>query len=297
MAENLERAEDRLHNIQTVEPILSALRTISHSSWQSSRWKLRELRQYRQRLLDLIAYILPTIKRLSLNSREIIHNNNRRVIVLLVGSERGLCGRFHIELANHLESYRQRKQAEGMEVETWVLGSRMKRRLEQRGQPMAWFRSSSPSGLPDFNQTFQWLRLLLSEYEKGEIESVQLIHNASKSGGRVYPQIVQLIPPPLSEWRVEAPQLAWPPPIIETDPVTLYFRLIEQHLATQFLQSLLESAEAEHSTRFHLMEEATKNAERLMDELNNLVQFSRRQAITQEMQELAVGSGLLKADR
>jgi hypothetical protein len=34
-----------------------------------------------------------------------------------------------------------------------------------------------------------------------------------------------------------------------------------------------------------------------MDELNNLVQLARRQAITQEMEELAVGSGLLKTDR
>jgi F0F1-type ATP synthase gamma subunit len=42
------------------------------------------------------------------------------------------------------------------------------------------------------------------------------------------------------------------------------------------------------------MEEATKNAERLMEELKNLVQLSRRQAITQEMEELIVGSGLLK---
>ena len=129
------------------------------------------------------------------------------------------------------------------------------------------------------------------------VESIHLMHNAAEIGGRIHPKMLQLIPPELSQSKREPSETSWPPPIIETDPNLLYTRLIEQQLATQFLQSLLESAVAEHSTRFQLMEEATKNAERLMDELNNLVQLARRQAITQEMEELAVGSGLLKTDR
>jgi F0F1-type ATP synthase gamma subunit len=41
------------------------------------------------------------------------------------------------------------------------------------------------------------------------------------------------------------------------------------------------------------MEAATQNAERLIDELTLVVQTARQQAITQEMQELAAGAGLL----
>ena len=297
MAENLERAEERLHNIQTVEPILSALRTISHSSWQNARRKSRELRQYRQRLKELIAFLLAHIRQPSLPAPEATLKGANTSILMLIGSERGLCGRFHIDLAHTLETYLQQQHAKDREVSIWVLGSRLKRRLEHRELRIDWFRSSSPSGLPDFSRTYTWLRELLSQYEEGKIESVQIMYNALKDGGRVHPQTVQLIPPLLPEWRAEAPLQRWPPPIIETDPNTLYSRLIEQQLATQFLQSLLESAVAEHSTRFQLMEEATKNAERLMEELNNLVQRSRRQAITQEMEELAVGSGLLRKVR
>jgi ATP synthase F1 gamma subunit len=53
------------------------------------------------------------------------------------------------------------------------------------------------------------------------------------------------------------------------------------------------SSAAEHSTRFQLMENASTNAGHLSDELFLEVQALRRQKITEEMQELAVGAGLL----
>jgi len=293
MAENLERAEDRLDNIRSVEPILSALRTISHSSWQNARRKLHDLRGYHQRLTNLIAYILPHIKPPP-GSKISDRDGSHKTILLVLGSERGLCGRFHIDLANHLHFTLSSKQDDDPDIELWVIGSRLKHRLERRGCPISWFQPTSPSGIPNFDLTFEWLGFLLKEYEEGKVETILLMHNVATRGGRIQPQTVQLIPPILSSWNKESNKIQWPPPIIETDPNALYARLIEQHLATQFLQTLLESAAAEHSTRFHLMEEATKNAERLMEELKNLVQLSRRQAITQEMEELIVGSGLLK---
>ncbi len=56
---------------------------------------------------------------------------------------------------------------------------------------------------------------------------------------------------------------------------------------------LLDSAAAEHSTRYQLMESATQNAERLISELTRVVQTGRQKEITQEMQELAAGAGLI----
>ena len=85
----------------------------------------------------------------------------------------------------------------------------------------------------------------------------------------------------------------WPPPIIETDPLGLYARLIEQWTSASLHGLLLESAAAEHSARFQLLEGATQNAERLIAELTLVVQTARQQAITREMQELATGAGLV----
>jgi F-type H+-transporting ATPase subunit gamma len=83
------------------------------------------------------------------------------------------------------------------------------------------------------------------------------------------------------------------PTIIETDPLSLYTHVIEQWTATRLYELLLESATAEHSTRYELMGAATQNADRLIDELTLAIQTTRQQAITQEMQELAAGAGMI----
>ncbi|MDY7039779.1 MAG: F0F1 ATP synthase subunit gamma, partial [Chloroflexota bacterium] len=56
---------------------------------------------------------------------------------------------------------------------------------------------------------------------------------------------------------------------------------------------LLESAAAEHSARFQLLEGATQNAKQIIAELTLAIQAARQQAITREMQELAAGAGLV----
>jgi len=61
----------------------------------------------------------------------------------------------------------------------------------------------------------------------------------------------------------------------------------------RFYSLLLESAAAEQSMRCQLLDGATRNAERLIEEMMMVVQTARRQAITRETQELAVGAGLV----
>jgi len=64
---------------------------------------------------------------------------------------------------------------------------------------------------------------------------------------------------------------------------------IRNHVAVVFTVEC-----AEHVARFRLMDEATQNAQRLMEELQMELLSAKRQMVTREMQELAVGAGLLK---
>jgi F-type H+-transporting ATPase subunit gamma len=105
--------------------------------------------------------------------------------------------------------------------------------------------------------------------------------------------VTRLIPPPLHPQGPGSPGEPWPPPVIETDPLSLYARVVEQQTVLNLYGLLLDSAAAEHSTRFQLMEAATQNADQLIAELTLVVQTARQAEITQEMQELASGAGLI----
>jgi F-type H+-transporting ATPase subunit gamma len=80
---------------------------------------------------------------------------------------------------------------------------------------------------------------------------------------------------------------------LDTDPNELTMLMIHQLAVLDLYRILLYSSIAEHTARYQLMEEASSNADQLIEELSQDVQAARRQAITQEMEELAVGAGLL----
>ena len=80
---------------------------------------------------------------------------------------------------------------------------------------------------------------------------------------------------------------------VETDPLGLYTRVVEQLTTTHLYELLLNSAAAEHAARYELMEAATRNTEDLVADLTLAIQTARQQTITQETQELAVGAGMV----
>lgn len=319
----LERAQARLENIRSVQPILSALHTISLGSWQAALNQRGRVQGYAERLealLPLVMFHLPS--RPTINRRakawpdgqgakgdkspsgsllqQASHyepgdsspGKNAKVIALVIGSERGLCGRFNAAVVEQAEAYLAERETD---VELMALGNRVRRMLERHGHRLAWSGALSITALPSFELARALSSRWLARYEAHELDAVDLIYNAYRGLGSYEPTVTRLIPP--------APPLSPPqaggmkgreeiPIIVETDPLSLYTRAIAQLTATRLYELLLESASAEHSARYELMGAATQNTDRLITELTLAIQTARQQAITQEMQELAAGAGM-----
>jgi F-type H+-transporting ATPase subunit gamma len=292
MMEELERAQARLDHILTVEPILSALRTISLGSWKATLKQRTSVQRYGERLtaiLPLLAPHLPAGRRV----RREINPTPGRVVALVIGSERGLCGRFNVAVIERAEQYLNEQETAGAQVELMALGARVRRIFQRRKWPLAWSGALSIATLPPFHLAFELTRRWLARYEEWELDAVDLVYNAYHGTGHYEPTVVRLIPPQLPPEGPNSLSEPWPPPIIETDPLSLYARVVEQWAAVSLYGLLLDSAAAEHSTRYQLMESATQNADRLIEELTLAVQAARRHTITREMQELAAGAGLV----
>lgn len=316
--EELERAQERLDNIRGVKPILGGLRTISLGSWQAALKRRGVVQQYAERLRRMLPALVPHLQpkrgilarlrgRSSLpipllpGRRETERKEDSRpkqVVILVVGSERGLCGRFNVAAIERAERYLREQSVQGVDPTLTVLGSRAQRISKRRDHEPAWTKKLSVTRLPQLSLAFELTRAWLSRYEERELDAVDVVYNAYRGTGTYEPSVARLIPPSLSEDESvgeTAPPEArlWPPPIVETDPMSLYATVVEQWAAVQLYGLLLDSAAAEHATRFQLMESATQNAERLIEELTLVIQTARQQEITQEMTELAAGAGLI----
>ena len=312
MSQDLERIESRLENVRAVGPILAALRTISLGSWRMSLNRLRSLEGYSGRLLTFLPVVLPHIQttpprtlaatlrqRLPFLRKAPALPEPERVIALVIGSERGLCGRYNSAIVGRTEQYLAEMELRGATLEVAALGSRLIRMFQRQKRALRWSQPLPVTRLPAFELAFRLTREWLQQYETAKIDAVDVLYNAYDGPGRYSPTVFRLLPPDLPSANPLTPEeeRLTTPYIIETDPLRLYVRIVEQWTAINFYALLLTAAASEHSARFQLMESATQNVDRLVEELTQELQSARRQAITTEMQELASSAGLLGKER
>ncbi len=287
--EKVERLRTRLANIRTVQPILEALRTISVGSWRMAVRQQRWIMEYGDRLGEIWSALAPHLAA-SQGAGAPAAPRPQRLVLLVVGSERGLCGRFNAALVEATAGYLATQAEAGCQVELWAAGARLVRLIRRRAWALTWSASLSVTALPCCALAWELTHRCLEAYEGQQLDAVDMLYNAYRRPGVYVPTLRRLLPPALP---TAAAEPAWPPPIVDTDPQGILRRLLEQRLALALYGALIESAAAEHSARFGLMEAATQNAERLITELTQQVQSARKHTITREMQELAVGAGLL----
>ena len=156
--------------------------------------------------------------------------------------------------------------------------------------------SLSSGSLPDYDVASELIREWDQGFEEGSLEKVSILSYRRGSSNTDYqPLLAELLPgkkdPMVNE--DEEVEEVWPVPIVEGDP-DLIFERIESHIiAIQFYRLILDSVAAENLFRFRLLEEAKENTSNLLEELSLEVQANRRKEITQQLQELLAGSGML----
>ena len=287
--EGLERLATRLENARAVEPIVSALRTIALGNRLAAINRARMVAEYCRELLNVLPWVAPCPG----DSHPAWCSQGERgghLHLLVVGSERGLCGAFNDTVAAHARQILARHTAAGVEVTLMSLGRQAQQALRRQGWLPVLSSKLSGTALPPYELareiTLEWL----GACEKGEMGAVDVVYNTRRGMAGYSPTTTRLLPLELPAGTAEESPS---PPIIDTEPMALCRRVARLWLAAVFYGILLDSAAAEHSARYQLLEGASQNAQRMIEELNLSLQVARQEAITAEVQDLASGAGLI----
>jgi F-type H+-transporting ATPase subunit gamma len=295
MTLNFEQAKSRLENISSIEPLLGALRTLSMGTWQMALNKISQIKQYDENIDNILTEILPSIKKSRFDRRKTDTRPAQiaDTIFLIIGTERGLCGKFNETLIDNALNWIKDQDRSSYQI--WAMGSRLIRKLEQREINFAWRQTLPASDLFSYEEAYLIAQKWLDQFEDHAFNWFYVLHNQLDIGSQYQFECHQLLPFIVDDLSTTQSQATkkWPPPIIETDPKGIYRRIVQNHIASSLYLSLLKSAAAEHAARFNLMEEAKENADDIIEELRQVINTERKRKITQQMQELAAGAGLL----
>jgi F-type H+-transporting ATPase subunit gamma len=295
--EDIERIKERLDNIQGVEPIITSLRTIAAGGWRLALRRVGATRQYVEHLREVMSVLVPLIgpEELQRNHVAVRPVAPRRPAVVVIASERGLCGAFNDIVLEGAERLIAQQQLQAEEVALITLGARATNYFRARGRPLLMAEALPVTRVAPLSLVQHRSGRLMELLEAGEVDAIQVVYSPYEGSVTVPPVMRRWLPVEASA--LPNASVAWPQPIVETEPSLLFQGAIETWALAQLYQMVMESAASEQSARFRAMDSASSNLAKVIEELTLAYHSARQHAITMEMLDLVAGAGILRGSR
>ena len=283
----------RITSIQSTQKITSAMKMVSAAKLRRAQDAIESARPYAARMRATLQEVGSAEAG---SSHPLFEERESVSVVELVAitSDRGLAGAFNSQIIKEAERLLAQWKAEGIETRFTLVGKKASEYFH-RHRP-AQISDDRPVG-PKVNylEAQQIAQRLMSDFEKGDVDRVVLLHNEFISAIAQTPKVVPLLPF-VSEKAEEgeAEEVEAAPYEIEPSPEKLLTSLVPKAVEVEVFRALLENQAGEHAARMSAMENATKNTEELIERLTLEYNRARQAAITSELVEIITGAQALE---
>ncbi|MGI5916158.1 MAG: F0F1 ATP synthase subunit gamma [Anaerolineae bacterium] len=292
--EDIERIKERLENIQSVEPIITSLRTIAAGGWRTALRHQESATSFADNLAEVLAVLLPHVSEEALARARISRDNRppRRALMLVMASERGLCGAFNDTVLEGAERLIAQQQLQSDEVLVATLGKRAETHFLRQGRDLYMSYPLPITRVPSLGLVRELGEALVDSLMAGEFDAIFAVYSPYKAATTAEPISQRWLP--IDASMLPSRYEGWTEPIIETEVGVLFERALEEWTFARLYQFVIESASSEQSARFRAMDAASSNLSRIIEELTLTYHTARQHAITMEMLDLVAGSGILR---
>ena len=293
--EDIERIKTRLDNIQSVEPIITSLRTIAAGGWRLSLRNTQASRQYVDHLSRILAPLLPRMSAAALHKAHVHAEDTQpqRPLMLVIASERGLCGAFNEVVLDGADQLIAQQQVRSETVLVATLGSRATAHFRSSGRELHSEHALPVTRVASFELVREIGKGLMADLEGREIDAVYVVFSPYQTATLRSP--VSRLWMPIEPSSLPDQVSDVDAPIIASDRGDLFARALEEWTYTRLYQFVMESAASEQAARYRAMEAASGNLARIIDELTLSYHAARQHAITMEMLDLVAGAGILQS--
>ena len=217
--------------------------------------------------------------------------NERRMGVIIFGSQRGMAGKFNVMIANSFMEWEKDKTFEYAQLKIAVIGERAEEQLKEVGyQPAA--RIDFPESRYNLNIAIQELLVLVELWRfREKIDDIYLFYNKLTRGIIFEPFQFHLFPLE-QEWLKELASRKWPSrnlPLYTLCWDRLFYSFIHQFFYISLYRAFIESMASENASRLTAMQKAEENIEERLDNLNSQFNRQRQNAITEELLDIIAG--------
>jgi F-type H+-transporting ATPase subunit gamma len=279
----------RIRSISSTQKITRTMEMVSTSKLKKSQDRLIDARPYHQSLKDLNVELTGSLKSLQAHPLMKAYETVDSAILLLITSNRGLCGAFNnnlIRLARGtIDSYREK----GIEPRLFISGKKGISYFRYMNYPIEEAFTNFPD-IPEFELLKPLTQKLIEEFISGRSQEIQIVFSTFHSAMTQKPVLEKLLPLEGEEEK-ESDQERY---IIEPSAYEILNRLLPVYVSNMIYQAFLETSTSEHGARRTAMKSATENAEDMIKTLTRYYNRARQAQITQELSEIVGGAEALK---
>ncbi|WP_297505627.1 F0F1 ATP synthase subunit gamma [Ferrovum sp.] len=279
----------KIKSVQNTRKITKAMEMVAASKMRKAQERMRAARPYGEKIRKVASHLAQAhaeYKHPFLVTRE----QTKNVGVVLVTSDKGLCGGLNSNLFRPLIHSMKQWEQQGAKIRAVTLGNKGLGFLNRISVPVV-AQAVQLGDKPHLERLVGPLKVILDQYVAGEVDAVYLAYNRFVNTMKQQTIVERILPLPQErigdETRQEA--AAWDY-LYEPDPRSVIDELLMRYVEALVYQAVAENIASEQSARMVAMKAASDNAGTVISELQLIYNKSRQAAITKELSEIVGGA-------
>lgn len=276
----------RIQSVKNTQQITKAMKMVAASRLRKAQDAILASRPYALKMLEVLSSLA---LRTNPHAHPLLQvRDGRKVDLVIVTSDRGLCGAFNANIIRAAEAFMRERSDWNFTLH--IVGKKANDYFKRRDYNI---RKVSLNVLADvsFAHAAAMGEDIVESYLTEDYDQVYMVYNEFKSAIQqrvIVEQLLPIKPMDISEdyYPVEY--------VFEPSENQLLEELLPRHINIQVYRVMLESAASEHGARMTAMEAATNNATEMIEKLTLLYNRSRQAAITKELIEVVSGKEAMK---
>ena len=302
---NLKAIRKRIVSVKSTQKITRAMKMVAGARLHRAQQRISAMRPYAKQASQVLGEVVRALgpAGLEVELPLLAHRPEKQILVLVITSDRGLCGAFNTNINKAAESFWRSKEAAGVGVKIATIGRRGRDYFRRRSAPMFEAFEGVWDSL-DLTQARRIARSILAPFLRGEVDAIYLVYNEFKSAMTQQVVTLRLLPLEHLGEASEDPTAArddahasepTPEYIFEPNQAAIFEQLVPIYIEITLLRALYDSVASELGARMTAMDSATKNAKDMISKLTLDYNRQRQAVITTELIEIIAGSEALQS--
>jgi len=293
---NLKDLKNRIASVQSTRKITSAMKMVAASKLRRAQEQAQASGPYAERMGRMLASLAANVQGSGNGPKLMTGTGADKVhLLVIVSSDRGLCGAFNGSIVREAKRQIIRLQREGKTVKLLTVGRKARDQLRREYASLI-IQSYEDVGRRrlSFADADMVTQKVLALFDGVEFDVCSIIFNKFKSAISQIVTVQQLIPFALPDTGAAASadevKAVYE---FEPDEEQILAELLPRNLSVQIYRALLESAASEQGARMTAMDNATRNAGEMINKLTITYNRTRQAYITKELIEIISGAEAL----